>query len=128
MIDYYTIIVITFFHFLFDFKFQSRAMAESKSHNAESLTEHVFIYSLGLAVMAGLCWRSFGSWETPAALINVFGFIGINAALHWFTDWMTSKATTLLWKESRTGEFFDMIGFDQFLHTAALFGTFIWLT
>jgi hypothetical protein len=119
MIAIQTIISILFFHWLFDFFLQTREMANNKSKSNYYLGQHVGLYSFGLLLVSsfiftnnineGLCW------------------IGINGVAHFLTDYVTSRASSALYKEERFHEFFCIIGLDQLIHYVTLFGTYVWL-
>jgi hypothetical protein len=69
------------------------------------------------------------AWMNIKYLDNlIYVFIPLNALAHFLTDWVTSRATSALYKEERYHDFFVVIGFDQLLHYVTLFGTFVWLT
>lgn len=119
MISYYTIITILLCHWIFDFHLQSDYMSRNKSKDNCALFDHVWVYSLGLTVMAIL--------NTTYITGDILSFVGINAVAHFLTDWVTSRATSALYKEERYHDFFVVVGFDQMLHYITLFGTFIWL-
>lgn len=109
------IISILFGHWVADFLFQTNAMALRKSKSLKWLTLHVLVYTviILLFVLFLLPWKT--------ALI----FAGINGALHWITDFFTSRLSALYANDRRN--FFLIIGLDQFLHTATLVMTFDYL-
>ena len=120
MISLYTIITFLLWHWIFDFHLQTDEMSRNKSKCNLALLNHVLIYSLGLCLMA---------WMNIKYLDNlIYVFIPLNALAHFLTDWVTSRATSALYKEERYHDFFVVIGFDQLLHYVTLFGTFVWLT
>lgn len=121
MISYYTIITFLMCHWIFDFHLQNDEMSKKKSSNNFVLLDHVWIYSWGLFVMAFLNITYFSEWYAVV-------FVAINSLLHFLTDWVTSRATSLLYKDERYHDFFVVIGADQMIHYITLFGTFIWLT
>jgi hypothetical protein len=53
-------------------------------------------------------------------------FAAINGALHFVTDYITSRASSNLWEEKKWHRFFVMIGFDQLIHQATLAST-LWI-
>ena len=120
MIPAFTIISICFLHWFFDFFLQTDEQANGKSKSNQMLIEHVSYYSIGLALMAFVNAKFF-------EIETLIFWFGANVLLHFFTDWLTSRATSLLWENGRLREFFTTIGFDQFLHYFALFGTLAYL-
>lgn len=122
MISFYTVATIGFLHWLFDFFFQSEEVANNKSKSNLALIEHVCIYWFGLTIMALVNYKCF-------SMVGFgFAWVFINVIAHFFTDWVTSRATSLLYKEERYRDFFNVIGIDQFTHHIVLYGTFIWLS
>lgn len=122
MISLYSISTILICHWLADFFFQTDEMAKGKSTDNEWLAAHVGVYSLGLFAITLL---NGNVWENAGYAV---AWIGINTVAHFFTDWVTSRASSSMWKDSRFHDFFTIIGFDQTLHYLTLIGTFIWLT
>lgn len=122
MITFYTLTTFTFFHWLFDFFFQTEEMGNNKSKDNFVLLEHIVIYFGGL-----MCMMAVNCWYFHNQIYTLVWFV-INAVAHFFTDWTTSRATSLLYKEERYHDFFVVIGVDQFIHMITLFGTFVWLS
>lgn len=109
----FNILLILFIHYFADFICQTRWMAENKSKNVTALTSHVLVYSLVMFLAL------FGIFEIQSVCI----FIGINAILHWMTDFLTSKATSYFWSKKETFKFFATIGLDQYIHQVCLIST-----
>lgn len=114
-----------FFHWLADFIFQTRQMANNKSKSNYWLSRHVVAYTvvlaLGTMLAPGIGNAPLGSTVATKCLL----FIGLNGSIHWVIDWCTSKMTTTFWKQSQIDpeayhRFFAMIGFDQLLHIIVL--------
>jgi len=122
MVALYTIATILFLHWVFDFHLQDDDMAKGKSSCNRSLTDHVAVYTVGLIVMGLSNVVYFHNWSYVAV------FVILNAIIHWCVDWVTSRASSSLFKEGRVHDFFVVVGFDQYLHAISLFGTFVWLT
>ncbi len=131
------LIAILSIHFIADFLFQSRKMAENKSTSIMWLSIHVFEYLITLLSVSLL----FGHFITDnIGLLIQYCFL--NAALHWVTDFVTSKASSRCYfylsyyeknpqvvgseeeKNKWTKRFWSIIGFDQFLHAFALLITY----
>ena len=106
------VLLILLGHWIGDFVFQSSSMAKQKSHSLKWLTIHVMIYCLILFL----------------TIVPVFGlllaakFIAINGALHWITDFFTSKLSVKHQDNPRI--FYPILGFDQLVHTAGLIYTY----
>jgi hypothetical protein len=122
MISLYSISTILICHWLADFFFQTDEMAKGKSSDNEWLSAHVGVYSLGLLAVVLL---NYNVWEHAGIAV---AWLAINAVAHFFTDWVTSRASSSMWKDNRIHDFFTIIGFDQTLHYLTLIGTFIWLS
>ena len=113
------LLTLFFAHFIGDFVFQSRDMAENKSKHLGTLMQHCFIVYLTLFLAA-----HFIGLETTVAI----KFALLNAVLHGLIDaniWklcarrMKEKGQTFrYWKDYW---FYTTIGFDQFLHVSIMF-------
>ena len=114
MINIFIVITILFFHWVFDFVFQTDYEAKNKSKNNIALYSHTWKYSV--------LWF-------PVMLVFIglkpsIEFVGITFLCHTITDYYTSRLNTKLHKENRIHDFFVSIGFDQWLHYCQLFLTF----
>jgi hypothetical protein len=95
-------------HYLFDWVFQSRKIAENKSRSVKVLTQHVLIYGAGLSLLT-----FFGaSWY----------WVALNTLAHFVVDFFTSKASSWAFQNNKP-LFWKIIGFDQMLHYLILFST-----
>jgi len=101
-------------HFVGDFLFQIRWMANNKSHNQFALLCHVITY--GIVLTTGLYF------VTPQAVpLSVFiMFIAFNLIAHYVTDAITSKITSYLFEKKQIYLFFVTVGFDQLIHACTL--------
>ena len=106
-------------HWVGDFVFQTTWMATSKSRRLDALSAHVLTYSVVLAIAAVLL---FGQTQTAAL------FVACNAALHFVTDFVTSKISSGLQAKQNMRGFFVVLGLDQLLHHLALAATLVWFT
>jgi hypothetical protein len=100
-----TALVIVWLHFVADFVMQSDRVALNKSRDSVILLWHVALYGL---------------FFVPFGLM----FAVVNAALHFATDFCTSRATSALWKKDQRHWFFVVIGLDQAIHMTCLFVTY----
>ena len=101
-------IILLFFHWIGDYLLQTNRMAKLKSERIDWLTFHALAYSVALSAGALFLFP----WKIA------LGFIALNASLHWVTDFVTSRASSYFKNNPRI--FYPIIGFDQFLHAAAL--------
>ena len=104
------ILVILFVHYVFDWRFQTRWMAENKSSRLDALGLHVLIYFIGLLIIAAF---------TPLSITWAL----VNAILHFGVDFCSSKISRKAWLHHDKKRFWNTIGFDQFCHYAILFLT-----
>jgi hypothetical protein len=122
MITFYALTNILAIHWIYDFFLQTHYQATQKSKCNIALASHVLVYTIGLICMAILNHKLFPSVDW------IITWVLLNSVLHFLTDYMTSRASSLLWKEGKMHDFFAMVGLDQFIHYFTLFGTFIWMT
>jgi len=123
-----TILYILTTHFVADFIMQTDEMAKGKSTSIKWLTLHILSYFKGLVWSALFYFMVVGyffSMVIPAW--SLIGYCLLNAALHWLTDYYTSKQTAKLWAEQRVHDFFVMIGLDQLIHSTCLIVTFYFI-
>lgn len=99
------VLLILTLHLLGDFVLQSQKMALNKSKSSKWLGAHVGVYTLCLLPLG------------PA-------YAAVNGALHFATDFVTSRITSWLYRENRIHEFFLIIGCDQYIHVVTLLATF----
>ncbi len=88
-------------HFVADFFVQTEHQALNKSSNFEALARHCATYTI--------CFLPFG-----------FTFAIATGILHIIVDYNTAKWTSQLWAKGETRKFFQVVGFDQFLHAISL--------
>lgn len=125
MIQLNAIIVIILSHWIADFIFQTREMAENKSHSMEFLLKHIATYTVVLYFLiiffSKLIPNSISNWGVllPAAFAIINGF------LHLVVDFFTSKLTSFLWRKELVHLFFITIGLDQALHMVYLFASYV---
>lgn len=120
MVSIFSVILIIFTHFVFDFIFQDTKWAVNKSHSFVSLLKHVFVYSLMMSLVMFFLLD----------LTGVIMFFIITFSFHLFTDYYSSKVISNMFKKKQFGTSipnlgaFSFIGFDQFLHYLQLFLTY----
>jgi len=108
----YQIIILLFIHWVADFLLQTKKMATMKSKDTNWLLIHVAVYSF--------VWFFIGAFFDP---VKSALFFGITFIFHFATDYLTSRWTSKLYKDSKFygfPSFFSVIGFDQWLHFAQL--------
>lgn len=114
----YVLLTIFIVHFLADFVFQTSQMATGKSKSLKWLSIHVGVYGLVSVISLILIGQSAHSYYLGFAW-----WLG-NVALHFITDFITSKLTSRFWNAKNYRLFFVMIGFDQLIHNLCLVGTY----
>lgn len=99
------LLLLIWLHFVADFVLQSDKMAQSKSKSVKWLSIHILVYSLPFMIISPL-------------------YALVNGALHWITDFVSSRITSRLWEKKEVHWFFVVIGLDQALHMTALVLTY----
>lgn len=123
-----TVLSILFFHWLFDFVFQTDKQAKGKSNNWKDLLSHTSIYSISwLLPICVLFGANFKTQTTEWYVLNSVAFAFITFVAHTITDYFTSRLNSKLWKEQKVHNFFVSIGFDQWLHYVQLLTTYYFL-
>lgn len=119
------IITVLFIHFIADFIFQNKWMAQNKSSNSFPLFIHILVYSTILLI------PSFFIFKSPEL---AWYFAIINGILHFGVDYWTSKLSSYMYSNGYMGtnklpnfSFWAVIGFDQFLHSIMLLSTLFYL-
>ncbi|HRD40920.1 MAG TPA: DUF3307 domain-containing protein [Bacteroidia bacterium] len=112
-----TILIIFIVHFLADFVFQTSQMATGKSKSLKWLSIHVGVYALVSLISFVIVAKFLDNYYMAFAW-----WIG-NVALHFVTDFITSKITSKFWESKNYRFFFVMIGLDQLIHNLCLVGT-----
>lgn len=105
-------------HWFADFVCQTHWQASNKSKDNRALASHVLTYTGILAIAAFAIWPQ-GGWQW-------FAFVFGNGALHFATDYCTSRISSRLYAKQDWHNFFVVIGFDQLIHQATLAVT-LWL-
>jgi hypothetical protein len=108
-------LAILFTHFVADFVFQTNHQATTKSKSIRSLSAHVATYTVGLLALTLILHR----FE-----LSDMAWVALNGALHWITDFFTSKLVSRLATRENKHWFFVGIGADQFIHQACLLFTY----
>ena len=99
-------------HWVADYIFQPREIADTKWNDIGSLTIHVFMYSFTMLLFPIICAPSFSAG---------FLFILWLAISHFVIDFFTSKATHLYYEQKDYSMFFIVLGADQLLHIVTFF-------
>jgi len=97
--------LILFLHWIGDFCLQTRKMAEEKSSSNKWLAIHCGAYTLPLLLI-----------DIKYAILNGFIHMGV--------DYVSSRMSKKFYFKNKMKEFWIVIGFDQFLHTVSLIGTY----
>lgn len=107
-------------HWVADFVLQTHWQASNKSKNNVALARHVLVYTACLAAGALplLAWPDRG--------IQWLAFVAANGALHFATDYGTSRWSSRLWSKQDWHNFFVVIGLDQLIHQVTI-GVTMWV-
>jgi len=108
MIDIVTVLTLVWLHLIADFFLQTDYVALNKSKNWKVLLWHVTLYSVAFL---GFGWL----------------YALVNGILHLVTDAISSRVTSILWKNEKRHWFFVVIGIDQAVHMTCLFATYVYL-
>ena len=103
-------------HWVGDFVLQTNFQASNKNRRLDALSLHVATYTATLFLAAIILF---------GVMVAVI-FAAVNGALHFVTDYITSRASSKLWAEQNWHRFFVTIGFDQLIHQATLAST-LWI-
>lgn len=109
-----TVYLILVNHFFADFIFQNDKMALQKSKSIYWLSIHVLVYTLCMGATA------IGLYALTKQVSLSVLFLVVNGALHWITDYFTSRLNSRLAQLPTKHWFFVGIGFDQLVHYACL--------
>ena len=112
-----TFLYILTSHWIGDFVFQSRYLADRKSKDFFILLCHVLLYTAAVAVGLAL---ALGTITDP----DIGRFLTVNFFAHFITDAITSRITTRLYAGGHIYFLFTTIGFDQLLHTSILYASY----
>lgn len=121
-------LVLFFAHWVGDFVCQTRWIADNKGKAWSVLLFHVSVYILVVTSLFCVYLKGYLPFMLPLHLIppgdrtmaGIPLWMGLNFILHFFTDAITSRISGYWWKKQNVWAFFTTIGFDQFLHAAAL--------
>ena len=115
-----TIMTVIAMHWVADFVLQTDWQAKNKSKDNFALLFHVTTYTIcifvcGIFLLANeLTLQNIKIWEMWALA---------NGVVHFGVDYVTSRINKYLWNKGRVHDFFVMVGFDQVIHYACLFGS-----
>ena len=110
------LVVLLATHWVGNFVLQTNFQASNKNKRLDALSLHVATYTATLFVAAAILF----GWMLAIT------FAAVNGALHFVTDYVTSRAKSKLWAEQNWHRFFVMIGFDQLIHQVTLAST-LWI-
>lgn len=114
------ILLLILFHFIADFLFQNDWMGLGKSKKLLPLFVHSLVYSGAMTLfLCGMCFLffMFGAFDFLAPL---YFFITMFVS-HFVIDFVSSRVNSYLHKKGEIRTFFDVIGFDQYIHYIVLF-------
>lgn len=120
----YQFMILLAVHWFADFVLQTHWQAQNKSKNNVALARHVVAYTAVLAVAVMLIFMPIGTIEVRRWAVV---FVALNGALHFATDYCTSRWSSRLYAKQDWHNFFVVIGFDQLIHQITLALTMIWI-
>lgn len=107
------VLLIIVAHFLADFVMQCDVWAQGKSKSNLPLLKHVGTYTLAMAVMTA-----------PLLGWYVLIWAPLNGALHFATDYVSSRLASKQFAAGNVHAGFVVIGADQVVHYACMLLTF----
>ncbi len=113
-------VALLWVHWLADFVCQTHWQASNKSKSLNALGRHVASYTAILALFSVLIL-------SPVPVDRWAWFVALNGALHFATDYVTSRWSAKFYAQQDWHNFFVVIGFDQLIHQVTLAATFWWL-
>lgn len=105
-------------HWVADFVLQTHWQASNKSKRNDALFRHVLVYTACLGATSAVIFRPGLGW---------LAFTWLNFALHFGTDYFTSRWTSRLYAKQDWHNFFVVVGLDQLIHQTTLALTMVWL-
>lgn len=119
-----TIMTVIAMHWVADFVLQTDWQAKNKSKNNFALLFHVTTYTICIFV----CGIFFLANQLTLENIKIWELWALaNGIVHFAVDYVTSRINTYLWNKGRVHDFFVMVGFDQVIHYACLFGSLTYM-
>lgn len=117
--EIFVILYVLFFHWFADFLLQTPEQSKLKSKSIKVLLTHTFVYSYVMcaAIQVLIGFNVFGA---QSELASVYFFISMFIT-HTLIDFISSRITTKQHETNNMTHFFDVIGFDQFLHFLTIF-------
>lgn len=106
-------------HWVADFILQTNWQARNKSKNNWALATHVLVYTMCLYAAAPFIFGIIGKMHL------VLMWVLLNGALHFVTDYFTSRWTSKLYAKQDWHNFFVVVGLDQLIHQCTLAVTMI---
>lgn len=123
----YDILLIIWAHFVADFILQNDKMAQNKSTSNIWLTNHIMVYSSAMLGIMSPFVYFMDAANSHVQLLWLLVWVAVNGALHWITDWCSSRATSYLWQKGDRHNFFVVVGADQAIHLSTMIVTWAWL-
>ncbi len=116
------VVAVLLGHWLADFVWQPHWMSMRKSKEWWVLIQHGARITLGGIFVAGVIVAI-----DKGSLFGIVAWALLNGVAHVAIDSVTSRITSRLYAKGDFHNFFVVIGFDQFLHTAFAVATLVWL-
>ncbi len=106
-----TAVLILLLHFIGDFALQSSKMAVNKATSLRWLSIHVAVYTSVL--LAGMLLLL-------GPHVTTLYYVLANGALHWVTDYFTSRLNARFYAANQLRFYYCGIGADQLIHHTCL--------
>lgn len=111
-----TLVLLAFTHFVGDFILQNDHIAKNKGRSMSVLALHVALYGFSLCMFVLTLYLLGYTLDPYSAIL----FLLVNVLAHGATDVITSGIAGKYKKEGNDNMFFNVIGFDQFIHISTL--------
>lgn len=113
------VLLLLLIHWIGDFLSQNDWQAINKSKSWLALLSHTGLYTITMGVFMNLF--DFLGLFTHKYTYSILIFIVIMFTTHTIIDYTSSRITSKLYKKGNMRTFFDVIGFDQFMHYLTIF-------
>ena len=120
MINVWLLLYVLLGHWVADFLCQARWMAENKYRDWHALCAHAIMYGFVMFAWIAIGFVCASKSISEPLMKSATDFAVMSMLMHMTVDAITSRITHKLWDKKCVKGFFDVIGLDQFIHSACL--------
>lgn len=119
-------LMLIYAHYVADFICQSHNMATGKSTSNWWLSLHVITYMIVMLIPCSMIFFFYGITFSGLAYVSIVNwqmilyYVLINGALHWATDYYTSRWSRSYFQVQDYHNGFNVVGLDQCIHYTCL--------